>query len=138
MKSFDERRAERAEKERGFIIGGEKFVRRVGVRPEDIIAFNQATGGESVPTEEEWIAIYDETVLACIEPGQEELWAKVRAERENPLTVHDLLGLISWLMAEVTGRPTGASTDSSAGRDSTGTTSTDGSSSRELAAVPGS
>lgn len=136
MKNFDEARLERAERDRTFVIGGQELVRRVGVRPDDILHWNQATGGEIVPTEQEWIEIYDETVIALLEPGMEEKWAAVRSITDNPLTVHDLLELIGYLLSEETGRPTGQPSDSSAGRKSTGTISTEDSGSPALAAVP--
>lgn len=136
MKNLDEKRLERVKRDRSFTIGGQEFERKVGVRPEDILRWNEATGGEVVPTEAEWIEIYDETVLALLAPGQEDKWREVRAIDDNPLTVHDLLELIAYLLSEATGRPTGPSSDSSDGRDSTGTTSTDGSGSPALAAVP--
>ncbi len=135
MKDFDAARKEREQRDRGFLIGGEKFVRRAGLRPEEILLWNEATSGEKAPTEKQWIEVYDETILAMLEPGQDEKWEAVRANTESPLTVSDLLELIKWLLSEMTGRPTGPPSDSSAGRDSTGTTSMDDSGSPGLTAV---
>ena len=130
MKDFDEARREREEKDRSFTIGGEEFIRRPAVAPERILRFNQATGGEVELGEQEWLDVYDETILAMIEPGQEAKWQKVRdPELPNPLTLADLGALIRWLFEEMASRPTGPSSDSSDGRDSTGTTSKVGSSS---------
>lgn len=135
MKDFDAARREREKRDRSFTIGGQEFTRKVGLRPEELLLWNEATSGEKVPTEKEWIDVYDETVLAMLEPGQEDKWTQVRADQANPLTVHDLLELIKWLLTELSGRPTGQPSDSSDGLDSTETTSTGGSDSRALTAV---
>ncbi len=135
MKDFDEARREREERDRSFTIGGEQFVRRVAVAPEQILTWNKATAGDIEPNEEEWLALYDETILAMLEPGQAEKWAQVRdPELANPLTTGDLTALVRWLFEEMTGRPTGPSSDSSAGQNSSATTSKDASSSKPVAA----
>lgn len=138
MKDFDEAREERAKTDRTFTVAGEQFTRRPAVAPETILHWNQATSGEIDLTEQEWLDVYDETILAMLEPGQEEKWASVRdAGIENPLTVADLTAIIRWLFEEMAGRPTGPSSDSSDGRESSATTSKDDSSSKP-AGVPGS
>lgn len=135
VKDFDEARREREERDRSFTIGGEEFIRRVAVAPERILTWNKATAGDITPTEEEWLALYDETILAMIEPGQEEKWAKVRdPELPNPLTTGDLTALVRWLFESMVDRPTGQSSDSSPGRNGSETTSKEGSSSKPVAA----
>ena len=134
MKNFDEVRAKRAETDRSFVIGGETFVRKPAVAPEEILQWNRATGGEVELSEAEWIDTYDETILVLLEPGQEEKWREVRRrDVENPLTIGDLSGLIRWLFEEMSGRPTTPSSDSSDGRPSTETTSKGDSSSTPAA-----
>lgn len=132
MKNFDEVRDERAKKDRTFVIGGVEFTRRPAVAPERILRWNQATSGEVDLTEEEWLEVYDETILAMLESGQQQKWAEIRnAERENPVTVGDLTAVIRWLFEEMAGRPTGPPSGSSDGREPSGTTSTGDSSSTQ-------
>ena len=131
MKDFDEARAERQARDRSFRIGGKEFTYRPAVAPEAILRWSQMTGGE-VPelTEEQAIEIFDETVLAFLEVGQDGNWRAVRdPNAENPLNISDLRELVSWLFEEQTGRPTGQPSDSSPGSGSggTGTPSTEGS-----------
>lgn len=138
MKNFDEARKEREQRDRSFQIGGEDFTYRPAVAPEAILRWSQMTGGEMADelTEEQALAIFDETVVAFLEPGQEEQWAKVRdPEAAHPLNISDLRELVSWLFEEQTGRPTEPPSDSSDGPESpgTGTRSTGGS---PLQAVP--
>ncbi len=95
MKDFDEARREREERDRSFKIGGEEFIRRVAVAPERILRWNMAGAGELDLDEQGWLDLYDETVLALLEPGQAEKWAEVRsADLDNPLTGSDLTLLI--------------------------------------------
>lgn len=136
MKDFDEARAEREKAERTFKLGGETFVHRVAVAPEKILRWNQASFGEIEMDEAKWIELYDETVLALIEPGQEEKWAKVRdQDAEHPIGMASLNAVIEWLFVEVSGRPTGPPSDSSDSRGGTGTTSTAASASPAPTAV---
>lgn len=124
MKNFDVAREERAKADRSFQIGGETFTRKIGVAPESIIPWTQFVTGEAEPSELDMIALCDETVTALLEEGQEKNWQKVRDPKlKNPLTVQDITGVIMWMLGEIAGRPTGAPSDSSDGRASTGTTS---------------
>lgn len=131
MKDFDEARAERQARDRSFRIGGEEFTYRPAVAPEAILQWSRMTGGEMPDlTEQEAIEIFDETVLAFLEVGQEKKWKAVRDPKlENPLNISDLRELVSWLFEEQTGRPTGQPSDSSdgSGTPPTGTPSTEGS-----------
>lgn len=118
-------RAERAKAERSFIIGGETFHHRIGVPPEVLQPWLEADEFSS-----DWLTILDETIVAMLEPGEEDLWKKVRdPNAANPLTQIDLTALIRWLIEVTAGRPTGPPSNSSDGRPSTETRSTDGSSS---------
>lgn len=129
MKNFDEARAERERRDRSFQIGGEEFTYRPAVAPETILRWSQMTGGEMPDlTEEQALDIFDETVLAFLEPDQSEKWARIRNPKAaHPLNVADLRALVSWLFEEQAGRPTGKPSDSSGGpaKEKTGTPSTD-------------
>ena len=137
MKNFDEARAEREARDRSFQIGGETFSYRPAIAPEAILRWSQMTGGEMPDlTEVEAIEIFDETVVAFLEPGQDEKWARVRSkDAKHPINLADLRALVSWLFEEQTGRPTSQPSDSSGGPETepTGTNSTDES---RLQAVP--
>lgn len=136
--------------ERTFKIGGESFVRRAAVAPEATMRWFQMINGEIgdevkdeasgtvrlIVSEVDALVIYDETVLALLEPGQEDLWKKVRdPEAAKPLTMTDIRAVIRWLIGENSGRPTGPPSDSSSGSGGTAMTSTGGSS---LPAAPAS
>lgn len=131
MRNFDEAREERLKRDRSFQIGGETFSYRAAVAPESILRWSQMTGGEIDPLPEETaIEIFDETVLAFLEPGQDDKWKKVRDPNAKiPLNVGDLKDLVLWLFEEQSGRPTSPPSDSSGGSGSgeTGTSLTEGS-----------
>lgn len=127
MHNFDEARAEREARDRSFQIGGKGFTYRPAVAPEAILSWSKMTGGE-IPdlTEEQALSIFDETVAAFLEPGQEKMWKEVRDPKaEHPLNIGDLRELVSWLFEEQAGRPTGPPSGSTDGSESgeTGTSS---------------
>lgn len=131
MKDFDQERQARVNRERTFRIGGEEFTYRPAVSPEALLPYNTAITGDSRPSEAEWIELYDETIRALLDPGQEEKWATVRnPDVENPISIQDLSGLLQWLLEEQVGRPTGQPSDSSTSSDGNGTHSKDDSSSK--------
>lgn len=60
------------------------------------------------------LEIYESTILAFLEPGQEERWTDARdPNAANPINLKDLTDLITWLFEETSGRPTGPSSSSS-------------------------
>jgi hypothetical protein len=122
-KNFDEQRAERAALDRDFIIGGEHFRARPGVRPEKLSRYDDLDADSTV---EETLAIVDELILAMIEEDDNahERYRALRLRDDDPVTVEDLQELVKWLMEAQTGRPTGQPGDSSAGPERTGTIST--------------
>lgn len=144
MKNFDDARKERLNRERQFVIGGETFTFRPSVRPEDVLDWFEMRTGESLTgddglTQRQQVEVYDRTVLAFLEPSQDEAWAKVRADADPPITIKDISDLIEWLFEEQAGRPTSQPSDSSTGSGSgeTGTTSTGSSlSEEEMASTP--
>lgn len=133
--NFDTKRRERLQRDRTFIVGGETFEYKPSVAPEAILRWSKMTGGDyvlrdedgvprldskgdpiSTLSEEDAIAIFDETILAFLETGQTEKWRKVRAaDVQNPLNVADMTEIVHWLFKEQSGRPTGQPSDSSSG-----------------------
>lgn len=88
-------------------------------------------------SESDWLAVIDQTVVAIIEPDYSGLWEKVRdPQLPHPISLGDLQELLEWLLAQVTGRPTGLPSASSPTDDSTGISSTDESSSTAAPAEP--
>lgn len=135
MIDFDVERLERVQADRTFKIGadingegGETFTYLPGVAPEvlfDYWAMHRPTKpGEESPSNEDVLASLDKTILAFLEPGQEDKWAAVRApDRPYPVTAEDLYRVVNALMAVSTGRPTLPSSDSTDGRSNGETTS---------------
>lgn len=132
MKNFDEAREARLKEDRSFQIGGEVFVRKVGIRPEALAPYeNLATDTPAT----EALATIDMIVLDMIEDGGEgqdacARYKAVRAREENPITLGDMTDLVEWLVESATGRPTSPPSGSTRGPGGTGTTSTEGSSPR--------
>lgn len=136
MKNFDVARAERANRDRGFKIGGEEFLRKTGVRPEIMIAW------EALGTNQDSEAVLnavDEIVVGFLDPTNdaEARYRKIREREEDPVTLADLVELVQWLVEEETGRPTQQPSASTSGDGGTSTTSTDVSSSRVAKRGPG-
>lgn len=126
MKDFDTARAERLNRERVFRIGGRDFTYRASVAPESLLAWDQREEKDG----QEFLDVIDETVIAFLEPGQEEAWSQVRAaDVENPLNISDIVDVIQWLFGEQSGRPTGPPSESTNGHAATVTPLTAASSS---------
>lgn len=132
MKDFDVERAERAQVDRTFKLGGETFTRKATVRPE---ATEPWEGVTAVSTQTETLAAIDATIRNMIEPGDKNeahaRWKKLRQREEDAVSLGDLIELITWLVEEQTARPTEPQRNFSVVPDDTGTTSTEGSSSPE-------
>ena len=122
MRDFDLERRERYEVDRTFRIGGETFVRKPAVRPEVMLAYEdmsmEATAADS-------LEVVDQTILSFIEDtdGAHDRYRALRERDEDPVSIRDLNGLVVWLIAESTKRPTSALSLSEPGREPTGTTS---------------
>lgn len=130
MKDFDTRRKERAERDRGFTLGGESFVMKAGVRPEVLAAYEAI---DVAATPEAKLAQMDGMVLDFLETedgAAEERWRKVRSIEENPVTLQDIQDVIEWMIEAQTGRPTGQPSASTDGPGATVTPLTADSSSR--------
>ncbi len=136
MKDFDLARSERALADRGFQIGGEKFVRRASVRPEATKPWEDVNLETS---HEATLAAIDETVTNMIEPGARKeahkRWALLRERDDDAISLGDLLDLVQWLISEQAARPTLPPSSFSDEPAASGTGSTGGSSSPETPAA---
>ena len=135
MQNFDESRDARKASDRTFQIGGELFVRKVGVRPEVIAAYeslNEATNAT------ETLALIDSVVCDMIDDDGQALadgeritkvgakgharYRKLREREDDPISLGDMTGLVEWLIETETGRvPTQQPSPSRRGRAGTGT-----------------
>lgn len=136
MKDFDtgrkERRALRLERmgDRQFKLGGETFTYRDSVSYtvlEKIAASADDDGADL-------IRVLERAVIELLEDGQEERVLAVLHSTTDPFTFEDLNELVSWLTEVQSGRPTLASSPSTAGDAETETSSTEDSSSRPAVA----
>lgn len=114
MKDFDARRRERAERDRGFTLGGETFVMKPGVRPEVLAAYESIDVDASPEAK---LATMDGMILDFLDTsdGAADRYAAVRKIEDNPVTLQDIQQVIEWMIEVQTGRPTGQSSDSSPG-----------------------
>lgn len=139
VKNFDEQRALRGKGNRKFQIGGEVFTRRSSVRPEAVAGWEEIGKRGSEMGSEEVLETMDQVICNLIEPGPQnrdhKKWRKIRSREEDPITLDDMIELITWITEDMTGRPTQQSEPSSEAPEPTGTSSTDDSSSPDLKAV---
>lgn len=130
-RDIEERRKARAARDRSFELGGETFTYRPSVPMEAMAEYYDMASGQNIVSNADAINIIDSTVLAFLEPGQEEKWTKVRQDPENALSVWDCHELIEGLLETATGRPTLPPSVSTVGQKKSGTTSTEDSPSTE-------
>ena len=134
MKDFDASWASRRAKEnRTFKVCGEEFVMVEAARPESLAADPEETGDEVADS----MKVLDDRFLSLIEhsdpdPGEtvspeEKKYRELRARETDGLSIRDLREVIEWLVEEQTGRPTTSPTDSTSGRERSGTRSMAGS-----------
>jgi hypothetical protein len=126
-------RQERATRDRTFELGGETFTHKAGVEMETLADYYDMTTLREDVSNKEAISIIDATVLAFLEPGQEEKWHKVRHDPLHPITHSDAHSLIEGLLRSLSGRPTSPPSDSTDGPEETSTNSTEDSASKEPA-----
>jgi hypothetical protein len=131
VRAIEDARLKREQSERSFTLAGETFTHKPTAEMEALADYYDMTSGRKDVNNHEAIEIIDRTVLAFLEPGQEEKWAKVRHSDQHPLSVGDAHGLIEALLGATTGRPTMPPSDSGGGPESNGTTSTADSPSKE-------
>lgn len=137
MRNFDDARAQRAQADRGFQIGGEQFLRRSSVRPEATEAW-EAVNLNS--TQKETLAAIDETICNLVEPGKggeaHKRWMKLRQREEDAVSLGDMLEIVQWLVEEQAQRPTEPPSSSFDELEALGTLSTVGSSSPDTPEEP--
>lgn len=144
LERFEKRRQERLAVDRSFPLAGETLVHRASVAPEvgsrleamrDEVGKTVAEARRRIAAangdpadlsdldfdDSRMIESADETILACLEPESHEAWARLRAiDAEYPLNFEEIMSLADYLLGRVTGIPTSAPADSSAGRTTTG------------------
>ena len=109
MKDFDEGRIAPAS-DRTFRIGGETFVRKATVRPEALLGWDGITP-ESKSTET--LKVVDQLISDFVtEPAK---WRELRQREEDPVSLQDMMKIVEWLIAGVTGFPTTAPSPSGPG-----------------------
>jgi len=131
VKAIEEARRKREGAERTFELAGETFTHKPTAEMEALADYYDMTSGRKDVDNHQAIEIIDRTVLAFLEPGQEEKWARVRHSEAHPLSVGDAHGLIEALLGATTGRPTTPPSDSTDGQGNNGTNSTGASQSKE-------
>lgn len=113
MKDFDQKRKERAERDRSFTIGGETFEVRVGVRPEVLSIYDDITTETSAA---DTIKVIDEIITSMLVTADGERYQALRQREEDPITLEDLQDLMEWLLEKETDRtPTQPSSPSPVG-----------------------
>ena len=104
MKNFDiERQGKRrSREERTFQIGGETFVAKAENHPDVLAGYDQITDGTSIT---ETLEIVDSILVQMLEPEADAVsrYRALRARREDPITVEDLMTIMAWLMSLETG-----------------------------------
>jgi len=138
VRDFDKARQVRLDRDRTFQIGGETFSFRPAVAPEALLEYNSAITGDLTDLKEnDWIRIYDDTIIAMLEDGQGDRWHHARRlDSDNPLNADDINAVLQWILEQVTGHPTGQPSDSSTSSDGNGTPSKDNSSEPEATPTP--
>jgi hypothetical protein len=130
-RDFDEERKERKTRPDTFLLGGELFQFKTGLRPE---TFNEITQEwrETTPATPsvELLAIIDTTICNFLD-GDDQIarWRTLREREEDAVTSYDMGQVLIWLIEQQTGRPTEAPSSSGNGRKESGTRSTGRSSS---------
>ncbi len=119
MHDFDVERQERAGlgRTRKFKLDGQVFTVHLDVRPEAIVDY-LAGGTFSVDR-------INALFSAFLDADSWERFCTLREREADPLTIQDIGSIATWLIEEETGRPTRASSDSTAGRETRTTSSTD-------------
>ena len=136
LTSFEERRKEREQADRSFVLLGETLTVKPSVAPQVGIRLNAARAtaisdlvaaqaardkGQDVPapgiTDEQMLEIAEETIRALIEPSSLEGWERLRsADNPAPLTFREIFELCDYLIARASGIPTDALAGSSNGQ----------------------
>lgn len=123
-----------------FVLGGEQFTHRGKVGANLIARFYDAPEGittvcphcskdfslGSLRPQQDALAAADAMILAFLEPGQEDKWAKVRADdAAEPLTILEVIATGNYLLGAITARPTEQQSGSGSTSETAGTNSTE-------------
>lgn len=138
MRDFDQERQELHEQrerevgERQFKFGGETFSYVANV-PYDVL---RRVSSDEPLAGEDFINAIETLVLDMIEDddGAHKRFLKLATRKKDPITFDDLQMLYRGLVELAFGRPTEASSSSGAGRETTGDTSTENSSTEQAVA----
>lgn len=113
MRDIDAERAAHAEKDMGFILGGERFKIRPGVHPDVFIEYEEApvTGQRDV------LAVMDKLIKAFLVSDKDrERWDAVAANQDDPITAGARRAVINYLYEVEAELPTSAPEPSGRGR----------------------
>ena len=137
--NFDEEREQRKLRPTTFQIGGETFTFLIGLRPEafseKIQEYADSLDNDTL-TGLERLAIVDRAIENFLATDDDrERWKMVRAREEDAVTSGDMRRVLLWLIEQQTDLPTTAPSSSGNGRETTGTSSTARSSSRQAASA---
>ena len=121
MHNFDVARLGRKQADRMFVICGQQFTAKAGVRPEVLAIFERVTEAD---TTQGTIDALDEFILAMIEDTNDAhtRWRQLRANEDDVLDLRDIRELSNWLIGAVTGvDPTSVPSGSQPGAAPAGT-----------------
>jgi hypothetical protein len=131
VKNFDQERAVREANPTTFQMGGETFSLRASVRPEALSGLEEIDEKDSALSVV--FGVLDTVVKEFLVVDDGPRWDELRQRPDSPVGIQDISSLVKWLteegIAEISGRPTEQPGGSSAGQETTETTSTGGSSS---------
>lgn len=138
MKDFDALRSSREQHDRTFKLGGEIFTFRASIVPEEAAELYDHLDGFTPPLPLlEEVALVERAIKTFLEPGCRDLWDRVRAEADPPITHEDIQRTVGYILEVILGRPILQLDGSGGTPSSTGTRSTGVSDSRAaLASVP--
>lgn len=124
MRDFDYERRDGFERE--FKLNDHVFRVRRGVRPEDLISWEDAVGSQAT------LDATDDLIKKFLAgPDDVAAYEAARANLDEPLTLDDLRDLVDWLISNETEVPTSPPSSSGPGETSGEAESKAGSSSRE-------
>lgn len=102
--------------DRTFIVRDETFS-FVDASPEILTSFDASMNGDD--DENAVWKLMDAQIMLFLRESDRERWQKLRARKEEPVTIAQLTEIVRWLMEQQTGRPTNPPAPSEAGRGRT-------------------
>lgn len=110
MRDFDYER--RSGFEREFKLNDHVFRVRRGVRPEDLVAWETASGGQAT------LEATDTLIKKFLLPEDHDAYDAARANVDEPVTLNDLRDLVDWLISNEVETPTSPPSSSEPGATS--------------------